>query len=77
MFAQLYLISKSFDPERPVWFSDGADFNTPSPEALANLKCHAHDVQPGDDTSCATTGPHHECLYQRCFQDVLVMQVTC
>lgn len=57
-----------------MWFSDGADFSTPSPEGLANLKCHAHDVQPGDDTSCATTGPHHECLYQRCFQDVLVMQ---
>ena len=71
MFAQLYLISKTFDPERPVWFLDSADFSMPSIEALANLKCHAHDVQPGDNTSCAVGS---ECLYQCCFQDVLVLQ---
>ena len=71
MFASMYLVSKAFDPERPVWFSDGADFSMPSAEALANLKCRADNVQPGDNTSC-TAGS--ECLYQRCFQDVLVLQ---
>jgi hypothetical protein len=71
MFAYMYLTSKTFDPERPVWFSDGADFSMPSPEGLSNLKCHAYDVQPGDNTSCAVGS---ECLYQRCFQDVLVAQ---
>ena len=71
MFASMYLVSKAFDPERPVWFSDGADFSMPSAEALANLKCRADNVQPGDNTSCAAGS---ECLYQRCFQDVLVLQ---
>ena len=50
-FAQLYLISKEFDPERPVWFADGASTDL-TPTGISNLKCQGANLTAKDDISC-------------------------
>ena len=57
-FAQLYMFGKSFDPERPIWYSDGANTGTKqsgivgNSSNLWNLRCQAHNLTAEDDTSC-------------------------
>eukprot|EP01045_Picozoa_sp_COSAG04_P048711 COSAG04_NODE_18830_length_431_cov_1.243976_1_plen_126_part_10 len=35
-FAQLYMFGKSFDPERPIWYSDGANTGTKQSHIVGN-----------------------------------------